>query len=86
MTNQPTLEEILTAIKSIKSGKLDGIPAEIFKYKCTDLPAQLLKFYRICWTAKELPQLFKDALKIALKCFQHYCTQRRHTPSIPTPL
>ena len=27
---------------------------------------QLLKFYRICWIAKELPQPFKDALIIAI--------------------
>ena len=26
----------------------------------------MLKFYRICWTAKELPQQFKDALIIAI--------------------
>ena len=69
MTNPPTLEEILPAIKSIKSGKtpgLDGIPAEIYKYKGTALHAQLLKFYRICWTAEELPQQFKYALIIEI--------------------
>ena len=69
MANPPTLEEILAAIKSIKSGKtpgLDGIPAEIYKYGGTALHAQLLKFYRSCWTAKELPQQFKDALTIAI--------------------
>ena len=69
MTNPPTLEEILAAIKSKKSGKtpgLDGIPAEIYKYGGTAFHAQLLKFYRICWTAKELPQQFKDALIIAI--------------------
>ena len=69
MENPPTLEEILAAIKSIKSGKtpgLDGIPAEIHKYGGTALYAQLLKFYRICWTPKELPQQFKDALIIAI--------------------
>ena len=66
MANPPTLEEILAAIKSMKSGKtpgLDGIPAEIYKYGGT---AQLLKFYRNCWTAKELPQQFKDALIISI--------------------
>ena len=40
--------------------------AEIFKHGGTALLAQLLKFYRICWTAKELPQPFKDALIIAI--------------------
>ena len=30
------------------------------------LHAQLLKFYHMCWTAKELPQQFKDALIIAI--------------------
>ena len=48
MVNPPTLEEMLAAIKSIKSGKISGlydIPAEI--YKC-ELHAQVLKFYRIC--------------------------------------
>ena len=66
MANPPTLEEILAAIKSMKSGKtpgLDGIPAEIYKYGGT---AQLLKFYRNCGTAKELPQQFKDALIISI--------------------
>ena len=69
MANPPTLEEILAAIKSMKSGKtpgLDGIPAEIYKYGGTALHAQLLKFYHICWTAKELPQQFKDTLIIAI--------------------
>ena len=69
MANPPTVEEILAAIKSMKSGKtpgLDGIPAEICKYGGTALHAQLLKFYHICWTAKELPQQFKDALIIAI--------------------
>ena len=69
MANPPTLEDILAAIKSMNSGKtqgLDGIPAEIYKYGGTALHAQLLKFYHICWTAKELPQQFKDALIIAI--------------------
>ena len=69
MANPPTLEEILAAIKSMKSGKtpgLDDIPAEIYKYGGTALHAQLLKFYHICWTAKELPQQFIDALIIAI--------------------
>ena len=69
MANPPKLEDILAAIKYMKSGKtpgLDGIPAEIYKYGSTSLHAQLLKFYRICWTAKELPQQFKDALIIAI--------------------
>ena len=51
MANPPTLEEILPAIKSMKSGKtpgLDGIPAEIYKYGGTALHAQLLKYYHIC--------------------------------------
>ena len=59
MANPPTLEEILAAIKSMKSGKtpgLDGIPAEIYKYGGAALHSQLLKFYYVCWTAKELPQ------------------------------
>ena len=50
MANPPTLQEILAAIKSMKSGKtpgLDGIPAEIYKYGGTALHAQLLKFYHI---------------------------------------
>ena len=53
IANPPTLEEILAAIKSMKSGKtpgLDGIPAEIYKYGGTALNAQLLKFDHICWT------------------------------------
>ena len=65
----PALKEILAAIESMKSGKtpgLDGIPAEIYKYAGTALHAQLLKFYHICWTAKELPQQFKDALIISI--------------------
>ena len=69
MANPPTLEDILAAIKSIKSEKtpgLDGIPAEIYQFGGTALHAQLLKFDRICWTAKELPQQFKDALIIAI--------------------
>ena len=69
MANPPTLEEILAAIKSMKSGKtpgLDGIPAEIYKYGGAALHAQLLKFYHICWTAKELPQQFKDAMIYAI--------------------
>ena len=60
-----TLKEILATTKSIKSGKtpgLDGIPAEIYRYGSTAFHAQLLKFYRICWTAKELPQQFNYAL------------------------
>ena len=70
MTNPPTLEEILAAIKSSKSGKtpgLDGIPTEVYKHRGTFPCAQLLpKFYRTCWTAKELPQQYKDALIIAI--------------------
>ena len=69
MANPPTLEEMLAAIKSMKSGKtpgLDGIPAEIYKYGGAALHVKLLKFYHICWTAKELPQQFKDALIIAI--------------------
>ena len=65
IANPPTLEEIMVAIKSTKSGKtpgLGGLPAEIYKV----LHAQLLKFYRTCWTANELPQQFKDALVIAI--------------------
>ena len=60
-----TFKEILATTKSIKSGKtpgLDGIPAEIYRYGGTAFHAQLLKFYRICWTAKELPQQFNYAL------------------------
>ena len=70
MANAPTLEEILAAIKSIKSGEtpgLDGILAKTHKYDSTALHAQLLKFYRIFWTAKELSQPFKDALIIYKK-------------------
>ena len=66
LANPPTLEEILAAVSSIKSGKtlgLDGIHAEIYN---TDLPGQLLKLYRVCWTAQELPQHLKDALTIAI--------------------
>ena len=66
MANPPTLEDILVAIKSIKSTGLDGIPAEIYKHGGTALPAQLLKFYRIYWIAKEPPQQFKGALIIAI--------------------
>lgn len=69
IANPPTLEEIVAAIKSTKSGKtpgLDGLPAEIYKYGGEALHTQLLKFYRTCWTAKELPQQFKDALIIAI--------------------
>ena len=69
MANAPTLEEILAAIKSMKSGKTpgrDGIPAEIYQYGGAALHAQLLKFYHIYWTAKELPQQFKNALIIAI--------------------
>ena len=66
MANPPTLEEYLAAMKSGKTPGLDGIPAEIYKYGGTALHAQLLKFYHICWTAKELPQQFKDALIIAV--------------------
>ena len=69
MANLPTLEEILAAIKSVKSGKtpgLDGIPAEIYKYGGAAFHAQLLIFYHICWTAKELPKQFKDALIIGI--------------------
>ena len=69
MANPPTLEEILAAIKSMKSGNtpgLDGIPAEIYKYGGAALHAQLLKFYHICWTAKELPQQCKDAWIIVI--------------------
>ena len=64
MANPSTLEEILAAIKPMKSGKTG--PAEIYKYGSAALHAQLLKFYHICWTAKELPQQFKDALIIAI--------------------
>ena len=53
-------------MKSGKTPGLDGTPAEIYKYGDTALHAQLLKFYHICWTAKELPQQFKDALIIAI--------------------
>ena len=49
-------------MKSGKTPGLDGIPAEIYKYGGAALRAQLLKLYHICWTAKELPQQFKDAL------------------------
>ena len=59
----------MAAIKSTKSGKtpgLDGLPAEIYKYGGEALHTQLLKFYRTCWTAKELPQQFKYALIIAI--------------------
>ena len=69
MANPPTLEDILAAVKSMKSGKtpgLDGIPAEIYNCGGTALHAQLLKFYSICRTAKELPLQFKDALIIAI--------------------
>ena len=55
IANPPTLEEIVAAIKSTKSGKtpgLDGLPAEIYKYGGEALHTQLLKFYRTCWTAK----------------------------------
>ena len=69
IANPPTLEDILAAIKSTKSGKtpgLDGLPAEIYKYGGAALHTQLLKFYHTCWTAKELPQQFKDALITAI--------------------
>ena len=59
----------MAAIKSTKSGKtpgLDGLPAEIYKYGGAVLHTQLLKFYHTSWTAKELPQQFKDALIIAI--------------------
>ena len=34
-----------------KTPGLDGIPAEVYKYGGSALHVQLLKFYRICWTA-----------------------------------
>ena len=47
--------------------RIDGIPAKIYKYEGTAFHAQLLKFYCICWTAKELSQQFKEALIIYKK-------------------
>ena len=55
IANPPTLEEIVAAIKSTKSGKtpgLDGLPAEIYKYGGGAFHTQLQKLYRTCWTAK----------------------------------
>ena len=52
--------------RSGKTPGLDGLPAEIYKYGGEALHTQLLKFYHTWWTAKELPQQFKDAWIIAI--------------------
>ena len=60
----PTLEEVLSSIKQLSSGKSpgeDGIPPEIFKHGGTAVAEQLLKVFIKIWEEGEVVQAFRDA-------------------------
>ena len=64
LDNEPSLVEVLAAIKDLKNNKApgpDGIPGEIFKYGGHLLAQRLHKFICDAWNAEKLPQQWKDA-------------------------
>ena len=60
----PTLEEVLTSIKQLTSGKSpgeDGIPPEIYKHGGTAVAEQVLEVFIKIWEEGEVVQAFRDA-------------------------
>ena len=60
----PTLQEVKTAVESLKCGKApgpDGIPAEVFKYGGEDLLYRLVDLMRGCWRSGGVPQQWLKA-------------------------
>ena len=58
------LEEVMTAIKRMPHGKAaseDAIPAELLKAGIEPLAERLHHLVSLCWSAKRVPQEFKDA-------------------------
>ena len=63
LANPLLLQEVLVAIKAMKSNKApgpDGIPAEVWK-SSEPLAEQLYKLLSSIWETEEVPQQFKDA-------------------------
>lgn len=61
----PALEEVVTAIKQISSGKKSGkdaLPPEVFKYGGQKLVKKLHRLFVKIWQTGNVPQDFKDAL------------------------
>ena len=60
----PSFDEVEKAILSLKGNKTDGhdnIPAEVIKYGSCALHRRLHNFILNCWSAKCLPQKWKNA-------------------------
>ena len=60
----PTLQEVKTAVESLKCGKApgpDGIPAEVFKYGGEDLLHRLTDLIQWCWRSGGVPQQWLNA-------------------------
>ena len=69
LADLPTLPEVKSAIKTMKSGKAagsDGIPAEVFKHGGTTLIKKLLNLFILIWTTERLPDELCDALIVTI--------------------
>ena len=75
LRNQPTLQELTDAIRSLANGKAvgpDGVPVELFKVALNGDPALRQKLLDIVigiWRGGEVPQQWKDAtIKVLHNC------------------
>ena len=69
MDATPTLEEIKTAIHSLKNNKapgIDGIPGEVLKYGGDALHTRLHEMTTVMWEIERVPQQWKDARIISI--------------------
>ena len=60
----PTLQDVKTAVESLKCGKApgpDGIPAEVFKHGGEDLLHRLSSLVQRCWRSGGIPQQWLHA-------------------------
>lgn len=66
---EPTLDELKSAIRAMKSGKAagaDGIPAEVFKHGGTKLAKKLHGLFTLVWTTEKIPDELRDALIVTI--------------------
>ena len=64
LDDQPSFDEVVKAILNLKDNKAagpDNIPADVIKYGDCALHRRLQNFILYCWSAKCLPQQWKNA-------------------------
>lgn len=69
LSNEPSLQELKSAIKAMKCGKAagaDGIPAEVFKHGGPTLSKKLHRLFTLIWTTESIPDDLRDALIVTI--------------------